>query len=197
LFKNYIKAKKGKELIEIIVMFPIVLFLIMFSLVQILSMTFSSQVQQTSNAYSRELITDRTLYDAVVSLGDYIKEQEKNDSSFNTTVLRITIIDKNTGKKYNMTFSDDETEGTYFTKVCHDGVFNIEVSDTLKNNYMSASKYWIRGNYIEIEVMKPIAKIINSISKISIYNAQTKQRDTLDYGTTGYVKAITKNIIIG
>lgn len=195
---NYLRNKKGKQMIEIIIMFPFVLFIILYSVVNLIAFLNASNVESTANKYIRTLVTSKSFEDGLMSLySDYfVKENE-------TTILSITVTDKVTSNHYTLSFSEDIEEQMYFKKMFNKAentnkiFFNYEITSKFKENYNNICDIWKRGNYVEITTMKPIAKIINSISKISIYNAQTKQRETLDYGVKGKVSATSKNIIIG
>lgn len=195
MFKRFLKAKNGKELVEIILLAPITIFLIFYSIIQIMTLVFSSQTQTASNEFTRVFITERNFYTALTSLASTIDECE------NMTILSITITDKNNSGSQTISFSEDSSETTYFknmySKATGEIVFNTNVSQTFKQKYDLMFSLYERGNYVEIVTSKSISKFISSISKISIYNSKTKQRETLNYGSTGYVLVKSKNIIIG
>ena len=195
---NFLKAKKGKQIIEIIIMFPFVIFIILYSIVNLIAFVSASNVESTSNKYVRTLVTSKSFEDGLMNLyNNYFTQSNE------TTILNITVTDRVTSNHYTLSFSEDSEEQMYFKKMFNKAensdklFFNYEITSKFKENYNNICNIWERGNYVEITTMKPIAKIINSISKISIYNAQTKQRETLNYGVEGKVLATSKNIIIG
>lgn len=195
MLKRFLKAKKGKELIEIIVLTPITIFLIIFSALQLMSYVFSSQVQSTSNTYTRAFITQDNFYNGLIALA------QEADKEGNCTVVSITITTKDTNISATLNFSDDKSETTYFKKLYSTNsgsyVFNVAPSTSFEQRYNAISRLWERGNYVEIVTARSISDAISAVNTISIYNASTKERTQLDYGVSGIVRATSKNIIIG
>lgn len=196
MFKKFIKAKKGKELIELIVLTPFLIFLIIFTALTITKHIISSEVIDTTSHYMRSIITSKTFYNALTSLADEVETQDKD-----ITVISITVIDKKDSKNTKtITFSDDPDSSIYFSnlvyKLNNKNEFNIYVSDDFTTMYRDVESLWDRGNYVSITTLKGIAPIINEITKIQIYNPSKEERTTLNFGISGTVYAETKNIII-
>jgi len=203
--RRFILAKKGKNIIEFIILFPITLFLIMYSVIQLVSFIVSAKVENRSTEYMRAMIVERNLYNSICSLGDKI-----NEYGDDITIVSITISTSCDIKdcseyivhSYTLNFAEDSSETTYFKNLYKKGSgdtysFNYNVNDTFRSSYLELNELWAQGNYIEITVMKPIAKVINSISKISIYDTVKKEKVTLNYGTSGVVYSNCRNVIIG
>lgn len=195
-FKNFLNAKKGKELVEIIILAPIMVFLIMFTAVNLICYISKGEAEDVSSDLTRISITERSYYNALVSLAKEI------DSKYSdTTILNITVTNTE-GTETTMSFSDNPDETTYFHNLIvkeNDKVtsFNTNVSDSFNRKYIAMSTAWERGNYITLKVQKCIAPEINKISKFSIYNFSTKKNETLNFGVSGVIECKTSGVIIG
>ena len=193
--KQFLKAKKGKELIEVIVLFPVMLFLILYSVINVVCYIVRAQAEDITTNYARCAVTERTFYKALCSIAT---EMEKNN--YQITVLEIVITD-DTGIKYTMKFSDNDVETTYFKNLVYedrDGkiAFNVNSSDSLNEQYRLMANVWTRGNYVLIKTEQGIAPIISSISKVSIYNFSEKKTETFDYGMSGVIDCEATSVII-
>lgn len=193
--KNFLKAKKGKELIEIMILFPVMLFLIIYTTLNVTCYIISAEVEDTTVDYARSAITQRTYYKALCAIAD---EMEKNDYYSTITQIKITNGDIVT----TMNFSNNEKENSYFKNLIYknptSGVtsFYINQSDKLKANYEVMESNWVNGAYISITTLKGIMPLINEVSKISLYNATTKERHELDWGLSGAIYCSTTSVII-
>lgn len=195
-FKQFLKAKKGKELIEIIIMTPIMVFLIMYSAINVTCYILRAQVEDNATTYTRSAVTERSLYNALCSIAD-----DMTAKSPETTVLEIAVVSKEDGSARSISFSDNDNETTYFKNLVYTDrynktAFNINVSDNFAARYYSVNEYWQRGNYITIKVQRGLNPVINSISKVSIYNWTTHEDTTLSYGADGIVECDATSIII-
>ena len=194
-FKDFLKAKKGKELIEIMILFPVMLFLIIYTVLNVTCYIISSEVQDTTVDYARSAVTQRTYYKALCAIAD---KMEEND--YYSTVTQITIT--NDDIVTTMEFSNNEVANTYFKNLIFKNqtsgatAFNINQSDRLKTNYEIMEKNWVNGAYISITTLKGIAPLINSVSQITLYNASEKKEYKLDYGMSGAIYCSTTSVII-
>ena len=194
---TFLKAKKGKELFELMVMFPIMLFLIIYSTINIVCYITKAETEDMVSNYTRSAITERNYYNALVSIAEEIENEPEE-----ITILEFSITDATTGIKNSISFSNNPDETTYFRRLIMkdkngNTAVNMSVSDSFKAKNELMSEAWSRGNYITITIQRGILPIINDFSKISIYNASTKERTTFDYGMSGIIKCNTTGVIIG
>lgn len=194
MFKRFLKSKKGKELIEIIVLFPFFIFLLLWTTLNVIKFVISTDVSDNTNEYTRIAITERNYYNALCSLAEKVNESE-------TIITGITITSSDGKTTKTMSFSDNPDETTYFknliTKDKDNKIgFNVNVSDKMNTLYKEMNILWIKGNYVSIQTERGIAPIINEVSKISIYNSETNKRETFDYGVSGVIKYEAKGVII-
>ena len=73
-FLNFLKAKQGKELFEIMVLIPFTIFLILYTTINIICYVTRSNVEDISTDYARSAVTERTLYDAICSIASEVKK---------------------------------------------------------------------------------------------------------------------------
>lgn len=201
----FLKAKQGKELIEIMVLIPFTIFLILYTTLNIVCYVISSGVEDKSTDYARSAVTERTFYDALCSMASEVKktmpanEEQEGIIGTTVTILEITIISSDGTEKATLNFSDNPDETTYFTNlISFNNVpsFNFNVSENFKNKYVALNNLWEKGNYIKIKTQKSILPIINEMSKVSIYNASTKENTTFDYGMSGTINCTVTSMII-
>lgn len=195
--KKFFKSKKGKEMVEIIVLTPITVWLILFTTVRLLSYAISSQIQKEASTYMRDFITDTTFYSAVCQTYDDVA---KSNLSEKTVITSITITDATTGEASVLEFSEDSSETTYFmnmfSKINGKTMFNYDVSTSFKASYNNMVSKFQRGNYVEITCQREINEFLSTLTNVTFYNPTTKKNVTLDFLTPGIIKASTKNIII-
>lgn len=193
-FKDFLKAKKGKELIEIMILFPVMLFLIIYTVLNVTCYIISSEVQDTTVNYARIASTQRTYYKALSAIAEKMEE-----NNYEITITQITLHQGD--NSVSMNFSDNTDENTYFKNLIYidakgNVAFNIHNSDKLYLNYAIMEDFWQNGIYISITTLKGIAPLINSVSQITLYNASEKKEYKLDYGMSGAIYCSTTSVII-
>ena len=195
MLKKFLKSNKGKEMVEIIILTPIVIWLIFYTFIRIYANMISSKVQTVASTYTRTIITQETLYDGLCEVAKTIL-----DNGNEAVIASITVTDKANGIPYTLNFSSDSSETTYFKKMFYkvngEYQFNYNISENFRNNYNNVSKSFARGNYVEIKVVEEISEWINRFTAITFYNPATKENVTIDYFTPGIVSAVSKNIVI-
>ena len=194
--RNFFKAHKGKEMVEIIVLTPITIWLIIFTTVRLLSYVISTEVQKDSSSYIRCFITEKSFYEGITALAKQV-----DTNPYDTVILSISLTDYETGEVRTLSFSNDETETTYFKNMYYSNgsgryFFNYDVSSSFESNYRAVADFFKRGNYVEIVTQREINSFISTISNVTFYNPTTKENVTLSYLTPGLITANTKNIII-
>ncbi len=205
-FLNFLKAKQGKELFEIMVLIPFTIFLILYTTINIICYVTKSNVEDISTDYARSAVTERTLYDALCSIASEVKKtmpdnlDEESIIGTTVTILEISIISNDGTQKATLEFSDNPDETTYFTNLVsfRNNVpsFNFNISQNFKNKYTALNDLWVKGNYITIKTQKSVLPIINEVSKVTIYNASTRESTTFDYGMSGLINCTVTSMII-
>lgn len=197
-FKDFFKAKKGKELIEIMILFPVMLFLIIYTTLNVTCYIISSEVQDTTVNYARIASTQRTYYKALCAIADEMKKDDKNAT---ITEIKLYYTISESTYETSMSFSDNSSETTHFKKLIKEDkngntTFNVNTSDNSYEAYKNMETFWNNGVYIKITTFKGVAPLIKSVSQISLYNASTKERYELDYGMSGAITCSTTSVII-
>ena len=192
-FLNFLKAKQGKELFEIMVLIPFTIFLILYTTINIICYVTRSNVEDISTDYARSAVTERTLYDAICSIASEVKKtmpdnlDEESIIGTTVTILEISIISNDGTQKATLEFSDNPDETTYFTNLVsfRNNVpsFNFNISQNFKNKYTALNDLWVKGNYVTIKTQKSVLPIINEVSKVTIYNASIIKSCTFSCGS--------------
>ena len=199
--KRFLKANKGVEIIEIIFLFPFVMFLILYSAVSLFAFTTGAMTQETTNSYIRSFVTHETLKDGLEGI---INSKEYNES---VKIVKINIVNVQ-GDSLNAVKSeaslvfnsvDDENVFTsLFTKDAKTGYYSYNPDNRiiLEEDFAAANLQYKKGAYVEIFTEKSISKILSKMIKIKVIGLSGKLED-LDYGVSGILGASGKNVIIG
>lgn len=205
-FLIFLKANQGKELFEIMVLIPFTIFLILYTTINVVCYVIRSNVEDITTDYARSAVTERTFYDALCSMASEVKttmpEDLDEESIIGTTVtiLEIKIISKDGTKEASLSFSNNPDETTYFTNLIsfknNVPSFHFNISESFKNEYIAVNDLWEKGNYLIIKTQKSVIPIINEVSKVTIYNASTRESTTFDYGMSGLINCTVTSMII-
>lgn len=192
--RKFLKSNKGNQVVEYIIILPIMLFLILFTVANFYSFGYSSRIESVADTCVRRFVVRETLDDALLNLYDYIEGEE-------ATVTDITLYYYNSSEvltSVSLTFSTDETATTYFTSSFMIAGSNTWFNSSLFTNYDVMNNNYEQGNFVTITLYWNISKFVNSLATISLYNVTTKKNDiTLDYGVSGSLTATARGVIIG
>lgn len=196
LFKN----KKGSSVIETIMLFPIFLYLILFSTFKILSYFAFSHAYEEATVYSRSVISCETPEKMFNQLAMIVYDPSNGDrlTVSNTSITNIKVTSLKTGASYEIDFHRYGEGADTFASYCHtkDGIkcfdydnWNNNIKDELETN-------WETGSLIEIELSRDLTTdILKNVMTVAVYDYGESKMKYFTVGVDTDIKVVASNVL--
>lgn len=199
--KRVLKNRKGSAVIETILLFPILLYLIFFSAFKILSYMAFSDAYKEATFYARNMIVCKTPEEAFDSLAGLVYDstsERKTKTNASITSITVSSIDATVSNKVIIEFDMYGEGKNTFASFCSTKddsiIFNYDIWQNPQKN--SLESIWQKGALVEVTISRDLTTdVIKNAFNVEVWDFDKQEKVTLTMGIDTSVKVMVSNVL--
>ncbi len=196
-----LKNKKGSAVVETIMLFPVLMYLILFSFYKVVAYAEHSSIYKEASEYARIVIVYDTPQDMMDALArEMYDPTQKTKTKTKSSLTRISVMPKGgtIANKVSVEFDNYGHGSSTFASFCkiESGITRFDYDRWINKNKSMLEEVWDVGALVEIEIQKDLATdLMENVTSFYVWDFNSNKRVELTFGVETKLKASASNVL--